>query len=509
MTVAGIDVPATSRSSTWPASTPRSPTRWNEGFRAVMMRTGFIGGPTVEAFEEEFAAWSGSSPLRRRRQRHRRHRADAAGRRHRRGDEVILPANTFIATAEAVARAGARPVFVDCDRPLPPDRPRQVARERHRADPGRDGGPPLRTDRADGAPGAGRRRPRRRAARHRPVRGRRAGPGRHAVTAGGPGLAGLARGHQLLPGQEPRRLRRRRRRADRRRRAGPIGCGPSRNHGRRRSTSTTSWASTPGWTPCRRWSCGRSWPRLESWNHAAGKPRPLPGAARRPAGDPPAGDHAGERARLAPVRGAPRGTGPFLATWPDVVCMRGSTTRFRSICSRPSPPRPSPRGLPLCRGGRSPSPVAALHPHLSAATSSTSPRPSRRSWHEPTGAGWHRDRSSGIDGVLDIDQGPPPPVVPGGSLPRAHVGGRRLLGARRVPAYKATGSVLLSGSGRAAHPATSPSTVAGVNPYANMDQSQLAYRSARRPAVRPSANRWQPRVPRERFRWWRCPTSRR
>ncbi len=43
------------------------------------------------------------------------------------------------------------------------------------------------------------------------------------------------------------------------------------------------------------------------------------------------------------------------------------------------------------------------------------------------------------------------------------------------PAYKATGSVLLSGSGRAARPATTPSTVAAVNPYANMDQSQLAY----------------------------------
>src|SRR5205823_4048737 len=31
------------------------------------------------------------------------------------GDECILPANTFIATAEAVARSGATPVLADCD----------------------------------------------------------------------------------------------------------------------------------------------------------------------------------------------------------------------------------------------------------------------------------------------------------------------------------------------------------------------------------------------------------
>src|SRR5215210_6309310 len=31
------------------------------------------------------------------------------------GDEVVVPANTFFATPEAVSAAGATPVFVDCD----------------------------------------------------------------------------------------------------------------------------------------------------------------------------------------------------------------------------------------------------------------------------------------------------------------------------------------------------------------------------------------------------------
>ena len=50
----------------------------------------------------------GSRPLRRRGQRHRRSRARAAGLRRRPGDEVVIPANTFVATAEAVVRDGAR-----------------------------------------------------------------------------------------------------------------------------------------------------------------------------------------------------------------------------------------------------------------------------------------------------------------------------------------------------------------------------------------------------------------
>lgn len=86
-----------------------------DGFARVLERTAFIGGPDVTAFEGEYAAHEG-----------RAHcvglangtdalelalRAVGIGP----GDAVAVPANTFVATAEAVARAGAEPVLVDVD----------------------------------------------------------------------------------------------------------------------------------------------------------------------------------------------------------------------------------------------------------------------------------------------------------------------------------------------------------------------------------------------------------
>lgn len=85
------------------------------GFKRILAETAFVGGPEVTAFEQEYAAFSGlphcvgvangtdglELAL----------RAVGVGP----GSEVILPANTFIATAEAVARAGAEVVLVDCD----------------------------------------------------------------------------------------------------------------------------------------------------------------------------------------------------------------------------------------------------------------------------------------------------------------------------------------------------------------------------------------------------------
>ncbi len=74
----------------------------------------FINGPQVAAFEREYADYlgiahcvgvgSGTDAL------ELALRAAGIGR----GDECVLPANTFIATAEAVARAGATPILVDC-----------------------------------------------------------------------------------------------------------------------------------------------------------------------------------------------------------------------------------------------------------------------------------------------------------------------------------------------------------------------------------------------------------
>src|SRR5438552_13585125 len=85
------------------------------GFAQVLEKTAFILGPAVAEFEAAFARFSGVA-----------HcvgvangtdalelalRAAGVGP----GDEVILPANTFVATALAVTRAGATPALVDCD----------------------------------------------------------------------------------------------------------------------------------------------------------------------------------------------------------------------------------------------------------------------------------------------------------------------------------------------------------------------------------------------------------
>jgi dTDP-4-amino-4,6-dideoxygalactose transaminase len=88
----------------------------DEAIDAVVRSSGFVGGDAVARFEKSFAAAHGA--------------ADAAGCGSGTdalvlalqaagvgpGDEVIVPAMTFVATAEAVVHAGAAPVLADVDR---------------------------------------------------------------------------------------------------------------------------------------------------------------------------------------------------------------------------------------------------------------------------------------------------------------------------------------------------------------------------------------------------------
>lgn len=84
------------------------------GWERVLSNTSFVLGEDVANFEQEFADFSGAA-----------HcvgvangtdaleialRAVGIGP----GDEVVVPANTFIASVLAISRAGARPVLVDC-----------------------------------------------------------------------------------------------------------------------------------------------------------------------------------------------------------------------------------------------------------------------------------------------------------------------------------------------------------------------------------------------------------
>ena len=84
-------------------------------FECALDTAGFIGGPMVEDFEKSFARFcdaqhcfgvsSGTDAL--------RFALIAGG--VKQGDVVVTVPNTFIATAEAITQAGARPDFVDVD----------------------------------------------------------------------------------------------------------------------------------------------------------------------------------------------------------------------------------------------------------------------------------------------------------------------------------------------------------------------------------------------------------
>jgi len=87
----------------------------DQAIQNVLNSSAFAAGPFVKAFEENFAKKqeakfcvglsSGTAAL----------HAVLMAFDIKSGDEVIVPANTFFATPEAVSLAGATPVFVDCE----------------------------------------------------------------------------------------------------------------------------------------------------------------------------------------------------------------------------------------------------------------------------------------------------------------------------------------------------------------------------------------------------------
>src|SRR5687767_2099005 len=87
----------------------------DEAWSQVSRSGRFIGGEAVDCFEAQWAAYcgttycvgvdNGTSAV--------ELTLAAAG--VGPGDEVIVPGNTFVATAEAVVAVGAYPVFVDVD----------------------------------------------------------------------------------------------------------------------------------------------------------------------------------------------------------------------------------------------------------------------------------------------------------------------------------------------------------------------------------------------------------
>ena len=87
----------------------------DEAIKTVLAEAAFIGGKYVKQFEEEFSAYqeakycigvgNGTDAL----------EIAIEALELPKGSEIIVPANTFIASAEAVTRTGHKVVFCDCD----------------------------------------------------------------------------------------------------------------------------------------------------------------------------------------------------------------------------------------------------------------------------------------------------------------------------------------------------------------------------------------------------------
>ena len=118
--------------------------QFDRAIREVIESSAFAGGPFVERFEEEFAAYCGSKY------------AIGVGNGTDAlwltllalgigpGDEVITVPNTFFATVEAITYCRAQPVFVDVDENTFTMNPAELENSSHGKNQGNHPGSPFR-----------------------------------------------------------------------------------------------------------------------------------------------------------------------------------------------------------------------------------------------------------------------------------------------------------------------------------------------------------------------------
>ena len=253
------------------------------------------------------------------------------------GDEVVVPANTFVATAEAVVLAGARPRFADVD----PDTLLLTAETVEAASPPTRAASSCRSTSTARCPtwtgslavAASRGPPRRRGRRAGPRRRRGEGdaPGRSAS----PGASASTRARTWAPSATPGR-------------SSTSDAGWSRTgcarcattvEARAGTTATTGSARTAGWTPCRRpCSTAKLAPARHVERRAPSDRRPLPPAARpgqRRAGSSRSTPDSQEQSTTSRCVRVAR-PGPLVATSSPAAASRpASTTRPPATCMAP------------------------------------------------------------------------------------------------------------------------------------------------------------------------------